>query len=56
MIWKMYIGPLPLNPVTASSWYSGSSTTVPIDSTTAQSAQALCAVSAGATGRGSSLR
>ena len=32
MIWKTYIGPLPERPVTASSWYSGSSTTMPIDS------------------------
>ena len=42
MIWKMYIGPLPLNPVTASSWYSGSSTTVPIDSKIRR-ASAACA-------------
>ena len=43
MIWKTYIGPLPERPVTASSWYSGSSTTMPIDSKIFRASRHRCA-------------
>jgi hypothetical protein len=43
MIWNTYMGPLPESPVTASSWYSGSSTTSPIDSKIFRAAESCAA-------------